>query len=144
MDHIDDEGPSQDLKSPLLTQWYTRAVLLGCLKHLLKVTVSGNDDHDRQDQNDDSKRCSLFPCPNKNLALLPLDWHYKKYWISSNWNGKQCYKATVIKTELLAQKQTCRSMGKNSPKINPQSYGHLLFNKGGKNIQWKKDRLFIK
>jgi hypothetical protein len=30
------------------------------------------------------------------------------------------------------------------PEMNPHTYGHLIFDKGAKTIQWKKDRIFKK
>ena len=45
----------------------------------------------------------------------------------------------------LAQKQKHRSMEQDrKPELKWRTYGHLIFNKGGKNIQWITDSLFSK
>ena len=65
-----------------------------------------------------------------------------------NWRNQAPRLQTILQSNsnqesmVLAQKQKYRSMEQDrKPRDKPCTYGHLIFDKGGKNIQWRRQSL---
>ena len=89
-------------------------------------------------------------------VLSQFVWKHKKPWIAKTILRKKNetgginlpdfrlnYKDTVIKTVWYWHKdKNIDQWNKTgSPEVNPFTCGYLIFDKGGKNIQWRKDNL---
>ena len=68
-----------------------------------------------------------------------------------SWRNHSLWIQTILESHnnqnsmILAQKQTSNQWNQTgNPEVKSQAYGQLIYNKGGKNIQWRKDNLFSK
>ena len=71
--------------------------------------------------------------PKQSSGEKKKSWKHNPLWLQARLQSHSNQNSMIM-----AQKQIYTSMEQNSPEINPHTWGQLVYNKGDKNIQWRK------